>query len=119
MNESTLIQFLTYIIHSGTHGIGEDHNLFIGGMASSHKKKEWIVFTKIKFLFSKTFLPFNLMKGLYKYLDKYPFLLPWAYLQRIFKLLFKKSSRRKLKRMTANKEDIENVEKLFIDIGIK
>jgi hypothetical protein len=119
INQNTLITFLNYITHSGTHGIGDDHNLFIGGMASSHKKKEWIVFTKIKFLFSKAFLPFSLMKGSYRYLNKYPFLLPVAYLQRIFKLLFKKSSRRKLKRMTANKDDIQYVEKLFIDIGLK
>jgi len=119
MNLNTLNAFLIYMIHSGTHGIGEDHNLFIGGMASSHKKKEWIVLTKTKFLFSKAFLPFSLMKGSYRYLNKYPFLLPVAYLQRIFKLLFKKSSRRKLKRLTANKEDIQNVEKLFIDIGLK
>lgn len=112
-------KFINYMIHSGAHGIGEQHNLFIGGMASSHHKKEWIVWTKIKFLFSKTFLSFNQMKGLYSYLNKCPLLLPIAYLQRIFKLLFKKSARRKLSRLNANKAEIEFVEELFIDIGIK
>lgn len=112
-------KFINYIIQSGTHGIGEQHNLFIGGMASSHHKKEWVVWTKIKFLLSKTFLSFNQMKGLYSYLNKYPILLPFAYLQRIFKLLFKKSARQKLTRLQAKKEEIEFVEELFIDIGIK
>lgn len=119
INQNQINEFITYVIHSGTHGIGEDHNLFIGGMASKHGKNEFIIWTKIKFLFSKAFLPFKAMKGMYRYLRKYPFLLPLAYIQRIFSLLFRKSSRRKLKRMSANKEDIQYVEKLFIDIGIK
>jgi hypothetical protein len=112
-------QFVEYIINSGMHGIGDEHNLFIGGMATSHSKKEIIIFTKIKFLFSKTFLKLHTMKGFYPYLKKYPFLLPVAYLQRIFKLLFKKSSRHKLTRLSANKNDIKYVEDLFENIGIK
>jgi hypothetical protein len=119
INENLRNKFVEYIIHSGMHGIGDEHNLFIGGMASSHSKKELIIFTKIKFLFSKTFLKFETMKGFYPYLKKYPFLLPVAYLQRIFKLLFKKSSRHKLTRLSANKNDIKYVEDLFENIGIK
>lgn len=111
--------FIHYLLTSGTHGIGDDFNLFIGGMATEHHDKGWIVWTKFKFLLSKVFLNFNQMKGSYPYLKKLPFLLPFAYVQRIFRLIFKKRSRAKLKRMNAKKEEIEYVDQLFTRIGIK
>ena len=110
--------FIEYLFVSGSHGVGEEHNLFIGDIAKKHKKKQWIVFTKIKFLFLKTFLGLDSMRGMYKYLRKYPFLLPIAWIQRFFKLLFKKSSRRKLLRLSVKKSEIIKVEELFNKLGI-
>ena len=114
-----LNQFIDYIFEAGTHGTGEDHNMFIGDIARKHKRKEWIVFTKIKFLFSKTFLPYKQMKGMYRYLIKCPILLPFAWIARFFKLLFSKRSRSKLKRLEVSKTEIMKVEDLFNKIGIK
>lgn len=111
--------FIRYLFVSGTHGIGEDHNLFLGGIAESHKNNEWMFWTKIKFIFSKTFLKYEQMKGMYPYLKKYPILLPYAWIQRFFKLLFKKSSRQKIKRLQVDKKHIESVEQLFKNIGVK
>lgn len=113
-----LREFIDYLFVSGTHGYGEEHNLFIGDMAKKYQKKEWIVFTKIKFVLSRTFLSLNQMKGLYKYLNKCPWLLPFAWIQRMFKLIFKRSARRKLKRLQVSKEEIARVEELFNNIGI-
>ena len=87
-------------------------------MAKKHKDKEWVIFTKIKFVLSRTFLSLNQMKGLYKYLNKCPLLLPFAWMQRMFKLIFKKSARRKLKRLQVSKDEITRVEELFDNIGI-
>ena len=113
-----LREFINYIFISGTHGYGEDHNLFIGDIAKKHREKDWIVWTKIKFVFSKTFLSLNEMKGLYKCLNKCPWLLPLAWISRMFKLIFKKSSRRKLKRLQVSKDEIARVEDLFNNVGI-
>ncbi|MFW5794490.1 MAG: nucleotidyltransferase family protein [Bacillota bacterium] len=110
--------FVSYLFVSGIHGIGEEHNLFIGGMAKENKSSKFIFITKVKYLLSKTFLSYNQMKGLYPYLNKFKFLLPIAWLQRLFKLLFKKRSRRKLKRFKANNQEILEVENLFKNIGI-
>jgi hypothetical protein len=115
----TIDQFIEYMLMSGTHGIGENHNLFIGGMATKHKNHQWMIWTKFKFLCSKTFLNLQQMKGIYHYLHKFPFLLPFAWVQRMFKLLFNKSSRQKLSRFYINKQDIQTVEDLFKNIGIK
>jgi hypothetical protein len=110
--------FLDFLFEAGTHGTGEGHNLFIGDIARRHNKKEWIVFTKIKFLFSKTFLPYKQMKGMYRYLVKCPILLPFAWIARFFKLLFSKTSRSKLKRLEVSKEEVLRVEEIFKNIGI-
>ncbi|MGM0496224.1 MAG: nucleotidyltransferase domain-containing protein [Bacillota bacterium] len=118
IKQNVMQNFISYLFASGIHGIAEGHNLFIGGMASQNKSNRFILITKFKFLFSKTFLSYNLMRGLYPYLNKYKFLLPIAWLQRLFKLIFKKSSRRKLKRFSANKSQILEVENLFKNIGI-
>jgi len=111
-------RLLHYILHSGAHGIGEEHNLFIGGIASTRRQKEWMIWTKVKFVFRKTFPPYSQMKGVYLYLKKFPLLLPFAYMQRLLKLVFKKSSRHKLTHLKVDKNDVEYVEKLFKDIGI-
>ncbi|MCF7924722.1 MAG: nucleotidyltransferase family protein [Candidatus Izimaplasma sp.] len=118
IRQNVMRNFIGYLFASGVHGIAEDHNLFIGGMAKQSKSNRFILITKIKFLFSKTFLSYNLMRGLYPYLNKYKFLLPIAWLQRLFKLIFKKSSRRKLKRFSASRSQITEVENLFENIGI-
>lgn len=110
--------FIQYLFYSGTHGLGETHNLFIGDMAKKHHKNKFIFLTKIEFLIKKTFLGLNQMKPNYSYLHKYPFLLPLAWIQRLIKLAFSKKSRSKLKRLQLNKEDIVKVEDLFNQIGI-
>jgi hypothetical protein len=118
MSKPELNEFVEFLFFSGTHGYGEKYNIFIGDMAKKNKKRNNVLFTKIKFLFSRTFLPYKQMKGMYRYLSKCPILLPFAWLQRFFKLLFKKSSRNKLRNLTVEKAEIIKVEKMFENLGI-
>lgn len=118
MTKTEIDQFVEFLFFSGTHGYGEDYNIFIGDMAKKNKKRNNVVYTKIKFLFSRTFLPYKQMQGMYRYLSKCPILLPFAWTQRFFKLLFKKSSRNKLRNLKVNKTEIIKVEKMFENLGI-
>jgi len=118
VNDSSYNDFINFLFNSGTHGINEKHNLFIGGLANKSKNKKTTFFSKIQFLFSKVFLDLKTMKGMYKYLNKYPILLPFAWVQRIFRLVFRKNSRSKLKRLHIKNEDIDSVKHLFTKIGI-
>lgn len=118
INKNNVDNFINYLFHSGTHGINKEHNLFIGGLANNSRTVKFTVFTRLKFLFSKIFLNLKTMKGMYKYLNKYPILLPFAWVQRIFKLLFKKRSRSKLKLLSVEKTKIDHVKQLFDEIGI-
>jgi hypothetical protein len=118
MTKLELNEFIEFLFFSGTHGYGEDYNIFIGDMAKKNRKRNNVLFTKIKFLLSRTFLPYKQMKGMYRYLSKCPMLLPIAWGQRLCKLLFKKSSRDKLKNLQVDKAEILRVEKMFENLGI-
>jgi len=118
MTKPELNEFIEFLFFSGTHGYGEDYNIFIGDMAKKNRKRNNVLFTKIKFLLSRTFLPYKQMKGMYRYLSKCPMLLPIAWGQRLCKLLFKKSSRDKLKNLQVDKAEILRVEKMFENLGI-
>jgi len=118
VNESSYNDFINYLFKSGTHGINEEHNLFIGGLANKSKNKKTTFFSKIQFLFSKVFLDIKTMRGVYKYLYKYPILLPFAWVQRIFKLVFTKKSRSKLTSLKVENQEIDKVKHLFNEIGI-
>ena len=56
-------------------------------MASSDRKV-WI--GQVKVWLTAIFLPYETIKLQYKYLEKYPILLPVAWIQRIFQNLFQK-----------------------------
>lgn len=110
----------SFLFVSGIHGIGKGHNLFVGGFAKLNHQHKNVIISKIKYMFAKTFLPYQEMKALYPFIRKYKFLLPVAWLCRIFNLTFKKRSRtiRKLKRLSISKEEVLEVENLFNHIGI-
>lgn len=111
-------KFINYIFVSGMHGTGEEFNHYIGEMANQRKKSKSILMMKIKIILAKVFPKYENMKVLYPYLSKYPFLLPFAWVSRFFKLLFTKRSKDKIKRFYAHSDEIEGVEDLFNNIGI-
>jgi hypothetical protein len=118
MTKNNVDNFINYLFHSGAHGINDEHNLFIGGLANKSKDKKTTIFTKIRFLFGKVFLNLKTMKGMYRYLNKYPIFLPFAWVQRIFRLIFKKNSRSKLESLKIKNQEIDKVKQLFDEIGI-
>ncbi len=52
---------------------------------------------KLSYFLNRTFLPYRDMIGIYKWLSKFPFLLPFAYIHRLVKALFDGRMRRELK----------------------
>jgi hypothetical protein len=111
-------KFINYIFVSGMHGTGEEFNHYMGEMANQRKKSKSILMMKFKLILTKVFPKYELMKAIYPYLIKYPFLLPFAWVSRFFKLLFTRRSKDKLKRFYAHSEEIEGVEDIFKNIGI-
>jgi hypothetical protein len=110
--------FINYLFKSGTHGVSKEHQMFIGQIAHKKKDHESNMRFKFKFLLSKVFLNLDTMRGTYKYLNRFPFLLPFAWIQRMFRLLFRKQSRKKLKYLSVDNQEILMVKKLFTDVGI-
>lgn len=78
---------------------------------------------KLKFIFSKVFVPYNYLKRDYPILEKYPILTPWCEICRLFSFLFgkKKSFKDKyienLNNEAAASEDMMG--NLFRDLGLK
>ncbi len=120
MQKVQIEEFTKFLFVSGIHGIGKNHNLFIGGIANNAKNSKNVLFGKIKYLLSKVFLSYSQMKGIYPVLERVKVLLPIMWLVRIFSLLFMKrrNTFRKLKRFSIKKEEVEKIEKLFDNIGI-
>jgi hypothetical protein len=120
INDKYFDDFTDFVMVSGIHGIGENYNLFTGGIAKESKESNNVFFGKIKFLFSKVFLPKKQMQAMYPFIKKCGLLLPLGWLMRIFRLVFRKrkSTVRKMKRFSIDKEEVKRVENLFNNIGL-
>lgn len=110
----------TYIINSGTYGTIAHANImrgFMGDNADIHLNA-----TKFKFLLYRIFPPFRIMKARNPILKKIPILLPWFYLTRSLKAIFK---RRKFTKqhiqgiIDIKKEDVEKIKEVHDKSGIK
>lgn len=80
-----LFELEYYTVTGGTYGTVENK------VELAMKKK-----SKLSYLLSRIFLPYSSMKKLYKWLVPLPFLLPFAWIARIFKALFDGRLRREL-----------------------
>lgn len=80
-----------FIIKSGVYGTTE--NISIRQVVSKNKNSKTLTRGKFLARMKLIFLPYEYMHLSYKYLDKFPWLLPVAWVQRILRTLFKKRGR--------------------------
>ena len=83
--DDELLEMEYFTVTGGTYGTVENK------VELAMKKK-----SRLSYLFSRIFLPYSSMKKLYKWLVPLPFLLPFAWVARIFKALFDGRLRREL-----------------------
>jgi len=109
-----------FILKSGVHGHGEFHNPYLSGISKQALEEDNISSSKFKYILRLFFPPYRLLKGTYHYLEKYPILLPIAWIERAFKLVFKrrKSTFKKLKRLKIKEAEIQDVEALYSKLGL-
>jgi hypothetical protein len=109
-----------FILKSGVHGQGAENNPFLSGMTKSTLDENSISKGKYMFILYKIFPPYRLMRGMYPYINKYPFLLPITWIQRAYKLVFKKTKNTmgKLKKLKIDDEEVLHLEKLYQKLGI-
>ncbi|MFH5882081.1 nucleotidyltransferase domain-containing protein [Liberiplasma polymorphum] len=115
--DETLYTMLTgYIIKAGVHGTGESFNQFIGRTAHYKLQNKG----KTALLRSILFPKYSDMKGLYPWLKKLPFLLPFAYIHRVIKLtLFRtKRSFTKYKQLRSSNAVSEQAVDLYKKLGL-
>lgn len=77
-----------FIVGSGVYGTIENYTV---QTVASADRNVWL--GQVKVWVSTIFLPYKWMKLQYAYLEKYPFLLPAAWMQRIFRTIFKRKGR--------------------------
>ncbi len=77
---------------------------------------------KIKFIFSRVFVPYDYLKNMYPILKKYPFFTPFCEICRLFSLLFgKKRNLRKNRLKNVNdmsKKHVDDINLLFERVGL-
>lgn len=81
-------QLTEIIVGSGVYGTVENYKI---QTVASADKKVWM--GQMKVWISTIFFPYRLMKLQYRYLEKYPILLPVAWIQRIFRTIFKRKGK--------------------------
>ncbi|MBU1145846.1 MAG: nucleotidyltransferase family protein [Firmicutes bacterium] len=119
--DSVFLEKITdFILTSGVHGKGEDHNPFVCGISKSSLKVDSIQKGRKTFILKTLFPSKHLMQGTYHYLKKYPWLLPFSWIQRGCKLLFKKtkSSIKKIKNLRVHKDTLMNTKELYDQLGL-
>ncbi|MFA5692419.1 MAG: nucleotidyltransferase family protein [Acholeplasmataceae bacterium] len=102
---------INYIISSGIHGKGLDHDYYIVKKTFETKRNKK---GKFRFYLGEIFPSKLRIEESYPYLKKYPFLLPWAWFVRILKQIFKKpkDTKERIRSIkTSDKE--EDLKKVF------
>ncbi|HPT89028.1 MAG TPA: nucleotidyltransferase family protein [Bacilli bacterium] len=119
-DESFLEEVTDYIILSGVHGFGKDFNRFTPRITSHVRKANNSRKGKFKHLIVTIFPSKKSMLPSYRYLNKYPFLLPWAWISRWTKLVFKNPKRtlHKSKKLFIEKKPIEDIVNLYDRLGV-
>lgn len=112
--------------HSGTTAKMQDF-IIEAGSFGSHKTR--LIANsqrsggKLKFIFSRVFVPYSYLKRDYPILEKCPILTPWCEICRLFSFLFGKKKISKDKYIeNLNKEanaPTDSMENLFYDLGLK
>ncbi len=105
MSEELFAKTVTFIATSGIHGQGEGFNRFLTKQIRSTKDQRLQKQNKLRVLLSILFPAKASMKTMYPVLEKHPYLLPFTYVARVFRLAI-----RKRKRSFAKFKELRNVE---------
>lgn len=91
--ESTLFYdgLTEYMVDGGIYGTMENYK--VNHVVCLNGSRQGFMWGKLRAQLETIFLPFVHMKQQYSYLERYPALLPAAWIQRIFRTLFKKRGR--------------------------
>jgi len=120
MDDATYEETLVFLATSGIHGHGKAFNRYLArGIQSGEGSLK--TQGRVKVFFRILFPSLKSMRGMYPYLEKRPYLLPFAYLFRFMRLLFKstKDSFRKLARFrTLDKRSIDQTRDLYDKLGL-
>lgn len=108
------------IINSGSYGFNRRDlgNYYISkGIGKSGKNN---IFAKLRAFTAMVFPKKEYVKSHFKYLKKYPFLLPFAYLQRLFSAIFIRTrhSKNTIKSIMNSKSEAEQYKKLLNELNI-
>lgn len=111
---------IQFILTSGVHGQGEEHNPYLSGISRQSLSENSIASSRFKYILQLIFPPYHKIRGSYPYLEKSKILLPVAWMERAFRLLFKrtKSTVKKIKKLNIKNEDIQDVERLYSKLGL-
>lgn len=109
------LKIIEYILKSGIHGKGSEHDRFTGRRVfeTEHKKQ-----SKTQYFLLQIFPKKRYLENQYPYLRTHPWLLPWAWLVRIIKQLFKpKNTKQRIKAIT-NDDNVLLTKEVYDYFGI-
>lgn len=108
-------QLTELIMGSGVYGTMD--NYWVQNVAIADKNAK---FGQIKVWLSTIFFPYSAMKLQYKYLEKYPVLLPVAWMQRIFRTIFLRrgKARKVLAGQRADLSKVRRSQEVFEELGL-
>ncbi|MFU8793731.1 MAG: nucleotidyltransferase family protein, partial [Acholeplasmataceae bacterium] len=116
LGEKRLDNLISFFTSSGIHGKGHTFNPFESRMATHQNQKK----SRLSFYLGLFFPGYETMKGIYSSLNKWPILLPFYWLHRLFKKLFSsfKYSLRQTKRSLVKKKTIDEIKSIMQDLGL-
>lgn len=103
-----------YIAAAGIHGYGPDFNSYSVEKAT-HRRKHKKGFA---FYLGKVFPPYKTMKNIFPVLEKHKILLPFTWIARWFRLLGKRDTYRKLRKLFVKEKDVEANLSFYKKIGL-
>ena len=113
-NEEDL-NIIDFIMKSGIHGTGSDHDLYLNKRAHEQSRLKK---SKFRYILGEVFPSRHRIQETYPYLKKYPWLLPWAWMVRLLKQLFKvKNTKKRIQSVTSD-DNIDRVKDVYDYLGL-
>lgn len=117
VNEQIMADFLEFTLLGGVYGYaGRDKSLVFLKQQDRNSQKT----SKFRTLLFHAFPPVRNLKDRYSYLQKHPWLLPWAWLQRLFdsRKEWGRFADHTKKIITADEEEVKKLKRIYQQIGL-
>ena len=122
LNEDEIKEIIDYIFVCGDFGFGQENDSHKNELVNDLGNKKVNFFTKLGYIIKKVCIPYSVFKDMSKLIKYVPILLPFGWIVRFFRYLFKHDKKEIKQRLVdinnVSKEDVDNAKTIHKFLNI-